>query len=399
MHLSKVISGLILFIIFCEYTYAVPPPDFIIQAASQLISFFTIWVVLLSGIYATGIQFLKAYYIEHKKPLLILWIPSIIIFAWIWAYYANNYYQWLKQAEYNQSWIKESYKNTLNSPIWEQKQHTISQSISWEIYVNSWISYSSWGSTITNMSWTELWPITTISPILTWELNNNWDYFEKNKYINLKITNNELKKIIEWNNKDYIILDAREDVEYENGHIPNSTHIRFADIKDGKWSEIIKNKYIVVLCWSGMRGKEVAEYLRDKNIVGRYLENWVDGWVNFGWSWQGEVKFSKIYGKNNYNLVFSTDQVRQKSKQWVILIDSRSPEKYSEKHIDWSINISMMSTASNKVDWVFWVINKGTRIIVICDEYINCFDAKLTGIELEKRWAIFLGRYNTPWEY
>lgn len=386
MFIPKVAISIILFALFCEYTYAVPPPDFIIQAASQLVSFFTIWIILLSGIYATGIQYLKAYYREHKKLVLILWIPSIILIAWIWAYYANNYYEWIKQAEYNKSWIVESQKNKQNSPIWEQTQNTTPQSISWEINTNSWLSYSSWDTFIANVMW--------------WEsINNDWIFFEKNKNSNIKITNNELKKILDWDNQDYIILDSREDMEYENGHIPNSTHIRFADIKDGKWSEITKNKYIVVICWSGMRGKEVAEYLRDKNIVSRYLENWVDGWVEFEWSWQWEVKFSKIYGKNNYTLVYTTTQVKQKSKEGVVLIDSRSSEKYASKHIDGSINISMMSTPSNKVDEVFWVISKGTRIIVICDEYINCFDAKITGIELEKRWAIFLGRYNTPWEY
>ena len=215
MFIQKVTISIVLFALFCEYAYAVPPPDFIIQAASQLVSFFTIWIILLSGIYATGIQFLRAYYTEHKNLVLILWIPSILLIAWIWAYYANNYYEWIKQAEYNKSWIEESRKSKQNSPIWKQTQNTTPQSISWEINTNSWLSYSSWDTFIANVAW--------------WEsINNDWIFFEKNKNSNIKITNNELKKIIEWNNQEYIILDAREDLEYENGHIPDSTHIRFA---------------------------------------------------------------------------------------------------------------------------------------------------------------------------
>lgn len=42
MRLPKLLIGITLFTLFCEYTYAVPPPDFIIQATSQLVSFFTI---------------------------------------------------------------------------------------------------------------------------------------------------------------------------------------------------------------------------------------------------------------------------------------------------------------------------------------------------------------------
>ena len=409
MRLPKILTGIILFTLFCEYTYAVPPPDFIIQAASQLVSFFTIWVVLLSGIYATGIQFLKAYYIEHKKLILILWIPSIFILAGIWAYYMNIYYQWIKQAKYNQSWIEESQKNKQDSPIWEQTQKTTPQSIRWEIDTNSWVNTPTRFEVTPVISEVETWTVSLVSPISTWLLvpiaslswweihNIDTEFFEKNKNIDLKISNEEFKKSIVWNNQDYIILDAREDMEYEIGHIPNSIHVRFADIKEWKWSEITKDKYIIVVCWSGMRGKEVAEYLREKNIVSRYLENWVNGWVESKWDWQWEVKFSKIYGKINYSTIYSTEQVR--SMKWIVFIDSRSPDKYSHKHISWAINIPLLSTPSDMIDTVFSKITKGTRIIVICDEYINCFDAKLTGIELEKRWVIFLGRYNKPWEY
>jgi len=34
----------------------------------------------------------------------------------------------------------------------------------------------------------------------------------------------------------------------------------------------------------------------------------------------------------------------------------------------------------------------------VCDSFVNCFDAVLTGTELERRGHIFLGRYNSPWE-
>ncbi len=36
--------------------------------------------------------------------------------------------------------------------------------------------------------------------------------------------------------QDFVVLDAREDVEYEIGHLPGSLHIRAADLKAGSWS-------------------------------------------------------------------------------------------------------------------------------------------------------------------
>ncbi len=382
MRLSKVTIGIILFALFCQKSYAVPPPDFIIQAASQLVSFFTIWVVLLSGIYATGIQFLKVYYIQHKKIIWIIWIPSIFLLAGIGAYCANNYYQWIEQEKYTQSWIQSSLKNKHHTPSRISTNTGTIHSISWE------------GSNIGRVIWPiqpkNLDSVTKIMPLKTDSLIPN----SKKSFI---ISNQELSDIIRTKSGDTLILDTREDLEYEIGHIPGSIHIRFADLKDGKWTEIAKNKNIIVVCWSGMRGKEVTEFLREKNIVSRYLEKWVNSWVNSGWIWEGEVKFSKIYGKANYSRIFSTHDV--KSMQWITFIDARSVQLKPYKNILESINISMLSTPKKRFDMVFWKIKKWSQIIVICDEYINCFDAKMTGIELEKRWVTFLWRYNTPWEY
>jgi hypothetical protein len=47
----------------------------------------------------------------------------------------------------------------------------------------------------------------------------------------------------------------------------------------------------------------------------------------------------------------------------------------------------------------FAQVAPGSRVITVCDGYVNCFDAKITGVELEQRGHTFLGRYNKPWEY
>lgn len=89
------------------------------------------------------------------------------------------------------------------------------------------------------------------------------EFFKKNKNKPLLISNKDFNKIIKASDKPFI-LDARENLEYDIGKIPGSTHIRFADLKSGKWEKLPSEKIIYVVCWSGMRGKEVAEYLRSQ---------------------------------------------------------------------------------------------------------------------------------------
>jgi len=226
-----------------------------------------------------------------------------------------------------------------------------------------------------------------------------YDFFGKNENTNILVTNQDFKNITDSPQSDYIILDAREDIEYENGYFPESLHIRFADLKAGRWIELPKDKFVYVICWSGIRGKEVAEFLRTKKIVSSYLENGANGWVEFGGKWIGEIKFGEKYTDPKYQIVFSTDDVKKKVTEGVILVDTREPYKFNQSHIAGSVNIPIMYTPTITLEKTFSQVPENSKIITVCDGYVNCFDAKITGVELERRGHQFLGRYNKPWEY
>lgn len=358
--LLKIWIGVIFIVLLfsIDTTFAVPPPDFIIQIASQIGSFFAIWVALTSGLFSIIYQFIKHSITHFKKTFWFFSILFILLFSGIVAYFYDQYYQKEQQDNMNNEWLMETRNN-----IKETNNKIQNESI----------------------------------PITPDNQTANSSFYDLNHAVDLKISNEDFNKNI--GNSEYIILDARENLEYEIGHIPNSKHIRFADLKAWRWEELPTNKIVYILCWSWMRGKEVASYLNSKKIVARYLEKWVDGWVSFWWNWQWEIKFSKIYNKESYQLIFTTKQVKDKLKEEVVLVDSRDPEKFQSKHIEWAINIPLMYTPSGEIEKVLWQIKKESTIIVVCDDYINCFDAKLTGIELEKRGIIFLWRYNKPWEF
>lgn len=226
-----------------------------------------------------------------------------------------------------------------------------------------------------------------------------YDFFVKNENTSIVITNQGFKNIIDDQQNNYIVLDARENIEYENGYFLGSLHVRFADLKAGRWIELPKDKIVYVICWSGIRGKEVAEFLRTKKIVSSYLENGANGWVEFGGKWFGNIKFGEKYTDPKYQIVFNTDEVKDRVKEGVVLVDTREPYKFKQWHISGSINIPIMYTPTTNIENVFNQVPVNSRVITVCDGYVNCFDAKITGVELERRGNQFLGRYNKPWEY
>lgn len=82
----------------------------------------------------------------------------------------------------------------------------------------------------------------------------------------------ELKGMIDAK-EDIILLDVREQYEFDQGHIAGSILIPTGQITS-RINELDKNKTIVVICASGARSAQVAGYLVEqgfakvKNLVG-----------------------------------------------------------------------------------------------------------------------------------
>ena len=76
-----------------------------------------------------------------------------------------------------------------------------------------------------------------------------------------QITPEEAKKIMD-SGEEHIILDTREQDEFDEGHIPNAILIAYTEIEN-KAIELIpdKDKLILVYCRSGRRSKIAAESL------------------------------------------------------------------------------------------------------------------------------------------
>jgi rhodanese-related sulfurtransferase len=76
-----------------------------------------------------------------------------------------------------------------------------------------------------------------------------------------QITPEEAKKIMD-SGKEYIILDTREQDEFDEGHIPGAILIPYTEVEN-KAEKILpdKDKLILVYCRSGRRSKIASESL------------------------------------------------------------------------------------------------------------------------------------------
>ena len=76
-----------------------------------------------------------------------------------------------------------------------------------------------------------------------------------------QITAEEAKKIMD-SGEEHIVLDTREQDEYDEGHIPNAILIPYTEIENKAEERISdKDKLILVYCRSGRRSKIAAESL------------------------------------------------------------------------------------------------------------------------------------------
>jgi hypothetical protein len=159
-----------------------------------------------------------------------------------------------------------------------------------------------------------------------------------------------------------------------------------------------KDKLIVVACISWTRWRLVYEFLRNKGLIVRYLEDWVMWWVWSGWDYKWEHIFWNVYNDVRYNLLFTNKQLDKKLENSNIrLIDSREPYRINNNNkIESAIELSVMYTPSTLTEKAFSRFKEWDEFIIICDDWVNCFDAKLVWIKLEEKWAILHGFFNNP---
>lgn len=74
------------------------------------------------------------------------------------------------------------------------------------------------------------------------------------------ITTEEVKEILDNKNENYVLIDVREDYEFNEGHIPGAVNIPLGNIDSITYST---SRTIIVYCRSGNRSNQAAIKLKN----------------------------------------------------------------------------------------------------------------------------------------
>lgn len=365
--MKKIIFIFCFIIFWFSQAYAIPPPDFIIQIWSQLGVFFAMWVAIFSTVFGTSYFYLKDFYKRHKK--IVFWLLLLIILGWFFLY------KYLDEQE------------KLNNILLQNKNLDI-----WLSYKNldiyneyKWLPYEEKVKKLLEVEELEL---------------KKWLFdWKKSDILWKSISNEDFDNILKWNDSKYVFLDAREDIENDIWRIPWSIHHRVADLKlNSDFKKLSKDKTYIVICWWWMRWKLVSEFLISKWIKSKYLEWGVKEWIKYWWEFIWKTELKDVFRYSNYSNFLDDIEFVDNVISWTKLIDAREQSRLSmEDKVINANSISIMYSSSQYMENKFSEYWVGDRVVVICNDYVNCFDWQTIWIELEKRGVNLIWIYFKKW--
>jgi rhodanese-related sulfurtransferase len=74
-----------------------------------------------------------------------------------------------------------------------------------------------------------------------------------------------------------LLLDVREDDEWEAGHAPDATHIRLSEVPD-TFESLSKERPIVCVCRAGGRSARAAAFLSEQGFTTYNLDGGMNAW-------------------------------------------------------------------------------------------------------------------------
>lgn len=93
-----------------------------------------------------------------------------------------------------------------------------------------------------------------------------------------QISQEEAKEMMD--SQEVLILDVREQDEYDSGHIPGAVLLPVGSITEGSAAEVIpeKDATVLVYCRSGNRSKTAAKALAELGYTGIYEFGGITTW-------------------------------------------------------------------------------------------------------------------------
>ncbi|MBP7006077.1 hypothetical protein KBB27_03070 [Patescibacteria group bacterium] len=223
-----------------------------------------------------------------------------------------------------------------------------------------------------------------------------------------------LKEVVKEPNWDKrtLLLDIREQEEREVGIVDASTTwIRYGDLIHGGVDTLPRDRDILVICWTSLRGSETVQWLREHGIVRSFaiegglqgvLEPNGHGWIPDGLPWKGDTKWSTTFRTFEYPQQGELKNIKQRYDQGAFVIDVRDPERFEQGYIKGAWSLPLQTAPTSLVNETLQRLSTtSTSIVIYADGYVDTFYAKVLGLRLLKlgyeRTILFLDTNHT-WE-
>lgn len=164
------------------------------------------------------------------------------------------------------------------------------------------------------------------------------------------------------NDEDYIILDVRNQDEYNEGHLGKALLIPVDELGE-RIDELNENKPIIVYCRSGVRSSIAASILIENGFTQVYDMGGILDWQEEGFP---IIVEERAVSAIELITVDEAYEIFLEDKNYLFL-DARSKDKYDSNHIEGAINIPL-AEIENRLD----EIPVDRLVIVYCDCTDHC---------------------------
>jgi len=189
-----------------------------------------------------------------------------------------------------------------------------------------------------------------------------------------------------------LLLDVREDAEFQMGSLPGARHIRFPDIASAGLD--LKNKKVVLVCHNGNRSSETCARLAAMGIDCSFIAGGLEKWIVEGRGFtdttvRGLSDLRAIPDYKNKGVLISTAQFKEKVAQDDLqIVDTRYPKDFAANHLPNAINIPLRALPTKELKNALSKLeNKPT--VVACYDRRSCFMGQVLGLEIADRGIDF----------
>lgn len=345
----------IAFLSITSKVYAIVPPDFAIQIATQGGQIF-VYIAITASVFLVVIwQYIKNFFFSKKSRFIIFIL--LLLGSFILVQYGGVYYKDYQIREKERMEL-EKWGRMVLSPlsIRQQKTYnknkeaidTFTKKLDKEIQV-----------------WMKNVIIVALDDLNSYLVQNNRSSISLSD-IDM-IDNSRLQEMLAWSKENRIILDVRDDYERKLIKLKGVKVIRFGNLVNNEFDGLPKDTEIIVLCYTDARSFVAANYLRSQGFSNvKAYKGGVMAWVKNKHPVEVNRQFQFIWNVLPYLSETQVKKVKKEQSAEELLFTSYS----SSLDI---INSLLMS--DEQLDAFIHTLSPEKKYIIRCTDHHHCFDA------------------------